>query len=61
MTKRIKVVSYDEQNDTFDVEVYNGQMIGPNYETHEIDAAVLPLLVGEWGEPTEFVGNTYAL
>lgn len=57
----IKVVSYDEQSDTFDCEIYNHSMIKDNYETMGIDAAVLPLMVGEWGEPSEFVGRTFNL
>jgi hypothetical protein len=58
---QIKVVSYDFDSDTFDCEIYNSALIENNYETHGIDAAVLPLLVGEYGEPDEFVGNTYQL
>ena len=68
----VRVVSYDEGADTFklsavgfsaederDFPVYSRG--APDFDDFEIPGAVLPFLVGEFGEPSELVGNAYAL
>lgn len=58
ISTRLVVHSYDEANDTFNCEVED---LNYNYEPFNLPAVLLPILIGQGGEPSELVGRTFEL
>lgn len=54
----VHVGSYDEGLDTFKLAVDDGIATLPAFD---VPAVVLPYLVGQFGEPSEFVGKVFEL
>lgn len=55
-TTEFFVKSYDEGADTFEVLVDPGLF---DIDVIEVQGAMLPMLIGEFGEPDELVGRSY--
>ena len=55
-TTEFFVKSYDEGADTFEVLVDPGLF---DVDEVEISGCVLPMVIGEFGDPFELVGNTF--
>lgn len=66
-TQRIAVQSYDEGTDTFTLAVTcsdEGRDTSANeydYDDFTVPALVLPMLIGECGEPDELVGQEFPI
>lgn len=53
----ILVRSYDEQSDKFTLKVDSGLF---DVDEVEVEGCVLPMIIGEMGEPSGFVGKTFS-
>lgn len=53
----MSVKSYDSYFDTFAIELHDASPSAGQQSL--VPAALLPVIVGEFGEPDEFVGQTY--
>lgn len=69
---KIRVLSYDESIDVFklgafgftpedEIEDPDYSHSPPDFDDFEVPGAVLPYLIAEYGEPSEFVGKVYEL
>lgn len=58
ISTRLVVLAYDQSTDTFECEIED---LNYDYDPFGLPALLLPMLVGESGEPEKFVGNTYEL
>lgn len=67
---KVRVLSYDEGLDVFklgafgftpedEVEDPDYFRVAPGFSDFEIPAVLLPYLVGEFGEPSEFMGKVF--
>lgn len=57
-----EVLSYDDVNDDFHLEItevgfHCGVELNVEGDSMQLPSAVVACLVGEWGEPSEFIGK----
>lgn len=69
---KIRVIGYDEQIDVFKIAAFGFtdedvaedpeySRDAPDFDDFEVPGAVLPHMLGEFGEPSEFVGRVFTL
>lgn len=56
----LSVEAYDESTDTFRIELHNASPCAGLVD-HQLPAVLLPYLVGEYGEPDEFVNTRWII
>ena len=72
MRLKVEILSYDENLDVFKLGAYGftpeAEAADPDYardaadfDDFELPGIVLPALIGQWGEPSEFVGQVFEL